>query len=47
MGVEALISDVPSDMQPLRLFLGFKTVVFLRVVERFEVDYYDALTFVG
>lgn len=46
VGVEALVSNVPSDMQPLRPFFSFDTVVFLRVVERFEVDYYDAFPLV-
>lgn len=47
MGLESLIADVACNVQPLRAFFGLKTVVFLRVVERFEVNYYDALSFVS
>lgn len=47
MGVEALIANIPSDMQALWTLFGFQTVVFLRIVIRFEVDYYDAFAFVG
>ena len=46
MSFEPLIADIASDMQAFRALFGLKTVVFLRVVERFEVDYYDALSFV-
>lgn len=47
MGLKPFVADVPSDVQPFRALFGFKTVVFLRVVERFEVNYYDALAFVS
>ena len=43
MGMKASVSDISREVQPFRALLGLKTVVFLRVVERFEVNYYDAL----
>jgi len=47
VGMEALIADITRDVQPFRPLFGLETIAFLRIVERFEVDYYNAFTFVG
>jgi len=47
MSLKALIANIASEMQPFRPFFGLETIAFLRVVKRFEVNYYDAFILVS